>query len=334
MNLVTILITGGLGYIGSHTTVNLSEYDNDLLIVDKYEDNNLLIDLQRLTNNKVKFLKLNLLNINDLRSLFKQHRITAVIHFAALKSLPESFENPIAYYQNNVTGTLNLIEVMQEHNVKKLVFSSSAIVYGDNGRVPLSETEPYASNNPYAKTKQIIEQVLRDIAKNDPDWSILALRYFNPIGAHPSGLIGEKMTKRSSNLMPHIIRVAAKEQPYLSVFGDTYDSHDGTCIRDYIHVMDLANGHVKALQYLEKNNGFEVINLGTGIGYSVLDLIHTFRRVNEIEVPYKIEAQRQGDIAKSYASVEKAQRLLNWRALLTLEDMCKDAWRWKVRQKE
>ncbi|MEO4054116.1 UDP-glucose 4-epimerase GalE [Solibacillus sp. CAU 1738] len=327
---MTILVTGGLGFIGSHTVVSVLKQYDDILIIDRHSNPSLLSKLEILCNRKIPFKQVDLLDKMSVQNVFQTHNISMVIHFAALKSLSQSYKFPLEYYTNNITGTLNLLEVMQMSNVKKLVFSSSAIVYGNNSNVPLTENEPLSVNNPYAQTKLMVEQMLTDISISDPEWSILALRYFNPTGAHSSGLIGEKITKDSSNLMPHIMRVAAREQDCLSIFGDNYDTHDGTCIRDYIHIMDLAEGHVKALQYIEQGCGFDVINLGTGQGVSVLDLVHTFMEITKVDIPYIIVESRQGDIAKSYACIDKAKERLGWTAKFTLEDMCRDAWNWKV----
>lgn len=327
---MTLLITGGLGYIGSHTVVSIMQEYEDVIIVDRRSDERLLSNLEKLSGKKICFRQVDLLDKQAIYKVFEEKEITKVIHFAALKSLPQSIIMPLTYYINNLTGTLNLLEIMQAFDVKKLVFSSSAIVYGDTSIVPLTEQDKRSVTNPYAHTKLMMEQILMDLANSDREWSILALRYFNPIGVHPSGLIGEPISEHNSNLMPHIMRVAAKEQEYLMVYGNTYDTHDGTCIRDFIHVMDLAEGHVKALKYLELHKGFDAMNLGTGKGVSVLELIHTFMRVTNVEIPYKITAPRQGDIVKSYASIDKAKQKLRWSAQHTLEDMCRDAWNWKV----
>ncbi|KYG90282.1 UDP-glucose 4-epimerase [[Bacillus] sp. KCTC 13219] len=327
---MTILITGGLGYIGSHTVVSLLQQHENILIIDRNDKKEVLLKLQQLSGKKINFQQVDLLNKGALQKVFEENQITSVIHFAASKSLSQSLKEPLKYYTNNVVGSLNLLEIMQQFNVKKLVFSSSAIVYGNSLNVPLTEQERLLVNNPYAQTKLMMEQILRDLTQADEEWHILALRYFNPIGAHPSGLIGEHISNHNSNLMPHLVAVAAKEQERLLVYGDQYDTHDGTCIRDFIHVMDLAEGHVKALQYVDEHRGFDVINLGTGKGVSVLDLVHTFMHVTNTVVPYSIVEPRQADIVKSYASVEKAKEKLGWTAKYALEDMCRDAWKWKV----
>ena len=264
-----------------------------------------------------------------IEEVFKTHDFNSVMHFAGFKAVGESVQFPIKYYQNNVVGTLFLFEIMQKYNVKKLVFSSSATVYGNPQKVPIDESSPLSATNPYGRTKIIVEDMLRDLYQSDPTWRIAILRYFNPIGAHKSGRIGEQPNGIPTNLMPYITQVAIGKREKVFVFGHDYKTHDGTGVRDYIHVVDLVRGHVKALEYLDSHEGVEAFNLGTGKGYSVLDLIKTFSEVNHVEIPYEFMNRRSGDVAISYADPKKANELLHWRAKYGLEEMCEDSWRWQ-----
>ncbi|MCX7694370.1 MAG: UDP-glucose 4-epimerase GalE [Caloramator sp.] len=328
---MAILVTGGAGYIGSHTCVELLNLGYDVIVVDNLSNSKkeALRRVETITGRKLKFYNIDLLDREELESIFKENIVDAVIHFAGLKAVGESVEVPLKYYHNNITGTLVLCEVMKKYGVKRLIFSSSATVYGNVERVPITEDFPLSATNPYGKTKLFIEEILRDLYVSDNEWSIVLLRYFNPIGAHESGLIGEDPNGIPNNLMPYVTQVAVGKLKELRVFGDDYDTHDGTGVRDYIHVIDLARGHVKALDKVMKSTGVEVYNLGTGKGYSVLDLVHTFEKVTEVKVPYRIVERRPGDVAKCFADPTKANRELGWVAEKNLEDMCKDAWRWQ-----
>ncbi|QDQ01316.1 UDP-glucose 4-epimerase GalE [Lysinibacillus fusiformis] len=327
---MTVLITGGLGFIGSHTVVELFKQGEDCLIIDNLSTSQIdvLDRIESITHKKIPFLQMDLLDIQSLRNVFSQHDISAVIHFAGFKSVGESVRKPLIYYQNNLISTLNLLEVMQEFNVKKLVFSSSATVYGDLHTPPLKEELPLSAPNPYGHTKLMLEQVLSDMASADESWRIAVMRYFNPIGAHESGKLGEMLHGIPNNLMPHVLKAANGETGKLQVFGGDYDTSDGSCIRDFVHIMDLASGHLQALKYVETHKGCEAFNLGTGVGYSVLDLIHTFQEVNSVKVPYDIVERREGDIVISVADVSKANSLLDWHSQYDLKDMCCDAWKW------
>ncbi|UPW83710.1 UDP-glucose 4-epimerase GalE [Lysinibacillus sp. Ag94] len=327
---MTVLITGGLGFIGSHTVVELIEQGYDCVILDNLSKTtiNVLEKIESVVQRKVSFMKVDMLDIQAVRSVFEEYDISAVIHFAGFKSVGESVKNPLVYYRNNLISTLNLIDVMQEFNLKKLVFSSSATVYGDIHTPPMKEDFSLQAPNPYGRTKLMLEEILSDLVLSDSTWSIALMRYFNPIGAHKSGLLGELPFGTPNNLMPHVLKTASEGTSKLQVFGGDYDTMDGSCIRDFIHIMDLASGHVKALEYIDKNSGCEAINLGTGIGYSVLDLIHTFEEVNGVKIPYEIVNRRDGDIIVSIAEVGKAEVLLGWKAKYNLADMCEDAWRW------
>lgn len=326
-----VLVTGGLGYIGSHTVVELSKNGFECIIIDNLSNasNNVLIEIEDICKKKIEFWPIDLLNKDELAPVFDTHQFHAVIHFAGLKSPGESVLEPLKYYDENLGTTINLLKEMQRKNIKKLVFSSSATVYGDLTIPPVTEEAPTSVLNPYGRSKLMIEEILQDLSNSDPEWSITMLRYFNPTGAHPSGRIGEKPNGIPNNLMPYITQVAGGEREYLNIFGDDYTTHDGTGIRDYIHVMDLANGHLKALNYLNNHLGAHVFNLGTGKGYSVLDLVKTFEKVNNIKIPYKIIERRPGDIAVSYADVSKAEKELKWKAECGLKEMCEDAWRWE-----
>lgn len=326
-----VLVTGGAGYIGSHTCVELLNNGHDVIVVDNLSNSKpeVINRIKELTGRDFKFYKADILNKKEIDKIFKENNIEAVIHFAGLKAVGESVKIPLRYYYNNVTGTLVLCEVMQKHNVKKMVFSSSATVYGKSKTVPITEDFPLSATNPYGRTKLMIEQILRDVYVSDNDWSIALLRYFNPIGAHESGRIGEDPNGIPNNLMPYITQVAIGKRERLNVFGDDYDTHDGTGVRDYIHVVDLAKGHLKALEKVMATKGVEAYNLGTGVGYSVLDVVKNFEKATGKKVPYIITSRRPGDIDKCYADPTKACKELGWKAEKTLEDMCRDAWNWQ-----
>lgn len=328
---MTVLVTGGAGYIGSHAAVELLDSGYDIIVVDNLSNSKqeAINRVKELTGKDFPFYEVNLLDFNAINEIFNNHSIDSVMHFAGLKAVGESVEIPLTYYHNNITGTLNLLRIMSEHNVKKLVFSSSATVYGNPEQVPISENAPLSATNPYGRTKLMIEEILRDLYNSDNTWRLALLRYFNPIGAHKSGRIGENPNGIPNNLMPYISQVAVGKREKLYVFGNDYDTHDGTGVRDYIHVVDLVKGHIKALQYLNENTGVEAFNLGTGKGYSVLDLVNTFSEVNNVEIPYEITNRRPGDVAICYANPEKAERILNWRAEYDLRTMCQDTWRWQ-----
>ncbi|MDX5406589.1 MAG: UDP-glucose 4-epimerase GalE [Chromatiaceae bacterium] len=326
-----ILLTGGAGYIGSHTALELLNAGFSVISFDNFSNSSdeALNRVQQLTGKQLISIQGDIRDEAALRSLFSQYAISAVVHFAGLKAVGESTQIPLHYYDNNVAGTVTLCRVMRDYVVKKLVFSSSATVYGDAKQVPIPETAPRSATNPYGQSKLIIEHILEDLVQAEPDWGITLLRYFNPVGAHNSGRIGEDPSGIPNNLMPFISQVAVGKRSSLSVFGDDYPTHDGTGVRDYIHVVDLARGHVKALQYLQQHSGIEAINLGTGTGYSVLDMVNAFSQVNGVAVPYTIAPRRAGDIASCYAEPAKAKALLGWQAEKTLEDMVRDSWRWQ-----
>ena len=335
--MATILVTGGTGYIGSHTCVELLNAGYDVVIMDNLYNSSeeVLKRIEKITGKKAKFYKVDLLDKDGIRTIFKENTIDAVIHFAGYKAVGESVQIPLTYYQNNVAGSLNLYEVMNEYNVKRIVFSSSACVYGAPKSVPIKEDFEIHTTNPYGATKVMNEMILQDVYTSDNDWGVLLLRYFNPIGAHKSGLLGEVPNGIPNNLVPYIARVANGQLEYLRVWGDDYPTPDGTGVRDYIHVVDLAKGHIKALEKLEKEQtGMYIYNLGTGTGYSVLDMVKAFENVTRKTVKYKIAPRRAGDIATCYSNPEKAQKELNWKAEKTLEDMCKDSWRYIQKQME
>lgn len=326
---MAVLITGGAGYIGSHTCVELLK-EEDVVVIDNLCNSNkeALCRVEHITGKKIKFYHEDLLNRDAVENIFKVEDITYVIHFAGLKAVGESVEKPLEYYWNNIAGTLILLEVMKKYSVKKLIFSSSATVYGKPKSVPINEEFPLSSTNPYGRTKLMLEEILADLYTADSEWSIVILRYFNPIGAHKSGLIGENPKGIPNNLIPYITQVAVGKMPYVRIFGDDYDTKDGTGVRDYIHVVDLAIGHVKAKKAL-KNQGVHIFNLGTGNGYSVLEVIHAFEKVSNKKIPYKIHKRRTGDIAICYANPTKAWKQLGWKAEYGLIDMCADSWRWQ-----
>ena len=327
----TILVTGGAGYIGTHTVMQLLEEGHTVIVLDNLSNSRreALDRVETLTDQTVTFYLGDLLDRALLEQIFLEHTIDAVIHFAGLKSVNESVREPLRYYENNVVGTTVLLDVMDAFDVKQLVFSSSATVYGVPDRTPIDESFPLRTTNPYGRTKLMIEDILRDLAVSDPTWRISLLRYFNPIGAHLSGQIGEDPFDVPNNLMPYITQVAVGRLDELSVFGDDYETPDGTGVRDYIHVVDLAEGHLKALHYLESHTGVEAFNLGTGVGYSVFDLIKAFQQEVGQDIPYRVAARRDGDVAVCYADPSKAKALLGWVAKRTLQDMCRDAWLWQ-----
>lgn len=328
---MAVLVTGGAGYIGSHTVVELLEADYEVVIVDNYSNSKpeVLNRIRTITGKEVTFYEADLLDKEALDEIFSKEQIDSVIHFAGYKAVGESVEKPIEYYHNNVTGTLMLLEVMKQHNVKDIVFSSSATVYGMNNPSPLTEDMPTSATNPYGYTKVMIEQILRDVYVSDNEWNVALLRYFNPIGAHASGLIGEDPTGIPNNLMPYITQVAVGKREQLSVFGNDYDTPDGTGVRDYIHVVDLSIGHLKALESFATHKGVGTYNLGTGIGYSVLDLVKNFEQANDLKIPYQIADRRPGDIATCYADPRLAKEILGWEAQKSLADMCRDSWNWQ-----
>ena len=333
-----VLVTGGCGYIGSHTVCELLEKNYDVIIVDNSINSKeeVIEKIETITGKKVKFYKYDLLNKESLEKVFKENDIDFVIHFAGLKAVGESVEKPLLYYENNILSTINLLEVMQEYNVKKIVFSSSATVYGTPEKLPICETDKVGdTTNPYGTTKFFIERILNDLYIADNSWGIVILRYFNPVGANKSGLIGENPNGIPNNLMPYIIKVATKELPYLTVFGNDYDTKDGTGVRDFIHVVDLAKGHIKAIEKINNNNnGLFTYNLGTGVGYSVLELINIFEKVNKVKVEYKIAPRRSGDIAICYADPKKAYEELNWKAEMGIEEMCRDSYNYVIKNKD
>lgn len=329
---MSILVTGGAGYIGSHTCIELMKAGFDVVVVDNFYNSKreVLNRIALLANKKFAFYKCDIRDKEGLNKIFKNEKIDAVIHFAGLKAVGESCKKPLEYYDNNVNGTLVLCDVMRENGCKKIVFSSSATVYGSENVSPLKETmKTGGTTNPYGTTKYMIEIILSDLFAADNEWSISLLRYFNPIGAHESGKIGEDPNGIPNNLMPFITQVAIGKREYLSVFGDDYDTHDGTGVRDYIHVVDLALGHVKALNRVLSQSGLDVYNLGTGTGYSVLDVVHAFEKASGIKINYKITERRSGDIATCYSDPTKAYEELGWKVERDLEKMCADSWRWQ-----
>ena len=326
-----ILVTGGAGYIGSHCCVELLNEDYEVVVVDNLANSKkeALCRVEEITGKKLAFHQVDLRNKKALNEVFNQYDIDAVIHFAGLKAVGESVEKPLEYYHNNITGTLILCEVMRENGVKDIVFSSSATVYGDPHEVPIKEDFPLTATNPYGRTKLMIEKILNDLYISDEEWNVALLRYFNPVGAHSSGKIGEDPNGIPNNLMPYISQVAVGKLEKLSVFGDDYPTKDGTGVRDYIHVVDLSIGHLKALEKLQDNPGVVTYNLGTGQGYSVLEMIKAFEKASGCEVPYEITDRRPGDIAACYADPTKAEQELNWKAERGIEEMCADTWKWQ-----
>jgi UDP-glucose 4-epimerase len=328
---LTILVTGGAGYIGSHTCVELLNAGHRVLVVDNLVNASAeaLARVERIAGRGVVFHQADLLDAPACEAIFAAERIDAVIHFAGLKAVGESVAMPLGYYQNNLTGTLHLLEAMQRHRVHRLVFSSSATVYGDPSRVPITEDMPLQATNPYGRSKLFIEEICRDLVKAEPAWSIILLRYFNPIGAHPSGMIGEDPKGVPNNLMPFLLQVAVGKRDMLSVYGNDYPTPDGTGVRDYIHVVDLALGHLAALAAMDRLGGCQAINLGTGQGHSVLEMISAVEAASGRRIPYRIVPRRPGDVASAYADPSAAHRLLGWRATRELVTMCQDSWRWQ-----
>ncbi|XP_047352292.1 UDP-glucose 4-epimerase [Vespa velutina] len=336
-----VLVTGGAGYIGSHTVLELLQANFQVVVIDNlsnaYKGSNdekpeSLVRVEKLVNKKVTFINCDITKISDLKDVFQKHTFHCVIHFAALKAVGESCEKPLEYYEVNVGGTLNLLNVMREHDVKRFIYSSSATVYGVPEKLPLIETMKTGNcTNPYGRTKYMVEEILKDLCLSDKVWSVISLRYFNPVGAHPSGQIGEDPNGIPNNLMPFIAQVSVGKRKSLSVYGNDYDTPDGTGVRDYIHIMDLADGHVKAMIYQKNVNptGFKPINLGTGNGYSVMEVIHAFEKASGKKIPYEIVGRRPGDISASYANANIAIKELNWRAVKNIDDMCADTWKWQ-----
>ena len=329
---MTILVTGGAGYIGSHTCVELLNAGYDVVIIDNlYNSNQKAVDrIEEITGKKVKFYPDDMMDRAAVKRVFDENKIDAVIHFAGLKAVGESVHKPIEYYRTNIGSTLNLTDEMRAHGCKNIIFSSSATVYGDPAEIPITENCPKGTcTNPYGWTKWMQEQILTDIHTADPEWNVILLRYFNPIGAHKSGLIGEDPKGIPNNLLPYVAQVAIGKLPEINVFGNDYDTPDGTAVRDYIHVVDFARGHVKAIERFAKKDGVFICNLGTGHGYSVLDVIHAFEKACGKELPYVIRERRPGDIATCYSSPAKAEKELGWTAEYDLEDMCRDSWNWQ-----
>ena len=326
---MTILVTGGTGYIGSHTCVELLQKGYEVVVFDNlFNSKRDVVDkIEKITGTKIKFYKADMLDKESMRPVFEENTFDAVIHFAGLKAVGESVEKPLWYYQNNIAGTLNLCELMNEYNCKKIIFSSSATVYGSPKTVPITEDFPLSTTNPYGSTKLMLERILSDFCVPDKDWSVILLRYFNPIGAHESGLLGESPNGIPNNLMPYIMQVAVGKLPELGVFGNDYDTPDGTGVRDYIHVVDLAKGHVNAVEKVTSDSGVNIYNLGTGNGYSVLDIVKAFEEANGVKIPYSIKPRRAGDIATCYANPKKAKEELGWEAQYDLKKMCQDSWR-------
>lgn len=329
---MAILVTGGAGYIGSHTVVELQNAGYDVVVVDNLSNSSekSLERVAKITGKEVPFYKADILDRTALENIFAKEKIDSVIHFAGLKAVGESVAKPWEYYQNNITGTLVLLDVMRKNGVKNIIFSSSATVYGTPDVIPITEEAPKKDcTNPYGWTKSMLEQIMTDIQKADPEWNVILLRYFNPIGAHKSGTIGDNPNGIPNNLMPYITQVAVGKLEKLGVFGNDYDTHDGTGVRDYIHVMDLAAGHVKALKKIEEKAGLRIYNLGTGIGYSVLDIVKNFEEANGVKIPYIIKERRPGDVAENYADATKAKEELGWVAEKGIKEMCEDSWRWQ-----
>ncbi|HDR7913231.1 TPA: UDP-glucose 4-epimerase GalE [Bacillus wiedmannii] len=332
---MAILITGGAGYIGSHTCIELLNNNYKIIVVDNLSNSSIesLNRVKEITGKQFEFYKESVLNREKMNEIFLENNIEAVIHFAGFKAVGESTTIPLTYYYNNIISTIILCDVMQKHNVKKFIFSSSATVYGIPKTSPITEEFPLSVTNPYGQTKLMIEQIMRDVAKADDEWSIALLRYFNPFGAHKSGRIGEDPNGIPNNLMPYVTQVAIGKLKELNIFGNDYPTKDGTGVRDYIHVVDLAKGHVKALEKVLETKGIEAYNLGTGKGYSVLEMIKAFEEVSGKKIPYKVIGRRPGDVAVCFADVSKAKRELGWEAEYGLEEMCVDSWRWQVNNK-
>lgn len=330
-----ILVTGGCGYIGSHTVVELLNDNYEVIIVDNLSNSkeDVIDKIKQITNKDVTFYKVDVCDKEKMNEIFDKEGIDAVIHFAGYKAVGESVAKPLMYYRNNIDSTLTLLEVMNDHNVKRIVFSSSATVYGDPASLPIKEDFPLSTTNPYGSTKLMIEGILKDLYISDNNWSIAVLRYFNPIGAHESGLIGENPNGIPNNLMPYIVKVANKELECLNIFGNDYETKDGTGVRDYIHVVDLSKGHIKAIEKIMKDKGIDYYNLGTGTGYSVLEIVENFSKINNIPINYKIVARRPGDIAACYADPSYAYEQLGWKAEKGIEEMCRDAYNFVLKNK-
>lgn len=326
-----VLVTGGAGYIGSHTCIELSEAGYDFVVYDNLSNasQEALRRVEEITGKEVPFVQGDIRDKEALQNVFEQYKIDSVIHFAGLKAVGESVQKPLEYYDNNVYGTIALCEVMQNNGCKNIIFSSSATVYGDPATTPIKEEFPLSATNPYGRSKLFIEEILRDLFVSDDSWKIVLLRYFNPVGAHKSGLIGEDPNGVPNNLMPFIAQTAVGKREYLNVFGNDYDTPDGTGVRDYIHVVDLAKGHVKALEKISDIHQVLTVNLGTGKGYSVLDMIKAFEKASGKEVPYKFASRRPGDIATCYADPSYAKEVLNWEAKYNIDEMCEDSWSWQ-----
>lgn len=326
---MSILVTGGTGYIGSHTCVSLLNAGEDIVVVDNFSNSkpDVIRRIKQITGKDFAFYSADITHEDGLKRVFRNESIESVIHFAGLKAVGESVSKPLEYYSNNITGTLTLCRVMREFGCKRMVFSSSATVYGSNNPAPYREDFPLSTTNPYGSTKLMIEDILRDLHTSDNEWRFSLLRYFNPIGSHESGLLGDDPNGIPNNLLPYVAQVAVGRLPFLRVCGNDYDTPDGTGVRDYLHVLDLAEGHLAALKYIRENEGAEAVNLGTGRGSSVLDVVNAFGKACGKEIPYKIVERRPGDIATSYADVTKAKEKLKWEAKLNLDDMCRDAWR-------
>lgn len=329
---MNILVTGGVGYIGSHTVVELQNAGHNVVVIDNLSNSKAksLNRVTEITGKKVDFFEIDIRDFNAIDSLLNKYKFDCCIHFAGLKAVGESVQKPLEYYDNNVCGTVTLLRALQKHNCKNIIFSSSACVYGNPEIIPITENCPKGNcTNPYGATKSMIEDIMMDLYKSDSNWNIVLLRYFNPIGAHQSGKIGENPNGIPNNLMPYITQVAVGKRDELSVFGNDYDTHDGTGVRDYIHVIDLARGHVCALNAIKENCGLEIFNLGTGHGYSVLDVVNAFEKVNGLKIPYVIKPRRAGDVPVCYADASKAEKILKWHAEFNLEDMCRDSWNWQ-----
>lgn len=329
---MSILVTGGAGYIGSHTVIELLEHDMDVIIIDDLSNSSekSVVNISRITGKKVKFFNFDIRDKNTLRKIFDENTIESVIHFAGYKSVSESVVNPLSYYDNNINSLLVLLDVMKEYNVKNIIFSSSATVYDSNNTMPVNENSVIGNTtNPYGTTKLISEKILHDVSISSPEMSIIILRYFNPVGAHESGLIGEDPKGIPNNLTPYITQVAVGKLDHLKIYGNDYPTPDGTGIRDYIHVMDLASGHLKALEKIDFLKKLSIFNLGNGQGYSVLQVVHTFEKVNSVKIPFKFYPRRPGDISECWSNAEKAQRELGWSTKYSLEDMLRDSWKWQ-----
>jgi len=329
---MSILVTGGIGFIGSHTVVELQNAGYDVVVLDNLcnAKKKVLDRIEAITGKKVPFYEADIRDRSALEEIFKKESIDSCIHFAGLKAVGESVQKPLEYYDNNIAGTLVLLDVMRNNGCKNIIFSSSATVYGDPAFIPITEECPKGTcTNPYGWTKSMLEQIMSDMQKADPEWNVVLLRYFNPIGAHKSGTMGENPNGIPNNLMPYITQVAVGKRAELGVFGDDYDTHDGTGVRDYIHVVDLAIGHVKAIKKLEENAGLSIYNLGTGTGYSVLDVVKNFEEASGVKIPYSIKPRRAGDIATCYADAAKAKEELGWTAQYGIKEMCEDSWRWQ-----